>query len=213
MTKRKITHHFYAATDPECDLRTPYFKPAVAFEIAYGLDGIAGLYQFPRGQLASAFEDRACRVVRSNQYYARPTDFDATIRQIKTPSDAAMTANRNLWNRLVELNPELAIVDPRMDEPMDLHDAIFGAAALLNPADIRFFVKAKEESGSWQVYGLTIAKPEYKDLLDEVKIRTLRLGKPDHPHWLAAPETLKQIIEKMDAKPPMGLMPRKLGSP
>lgn len=207
MTKRKLTQHFYDLSSPECSRASIYFKPAVAFEKTYGIDGIAGLYQFPRGALASAFEDAACRIVRSNRYYAMPTDRDATIRRIKEPSEAAMKANRDLWNRLVDLNPELDLVKPRMDEPMDLHDAIFGAAALFNPADIQFFVKAKQETRSWQVYGLTLAKPDYKALVDEIGRKTLLLDKPDYPHWLAAPDTLKKIIEKMDALPGMGLRP------
>jgi hypothetical protein len=200
MTKRKITPHFYTVSDPECSLQSRFFKPAVAFEVTYGVDGIAGLYQFPRGTLASAFEDAACRIFRSNQYYAMPTEKDFSIRRIKEPSEAAMSVNRNLWNRLVALNPELAVVTPRMDEPMDLHDAIFGAAALLNPTDIQFFIKAKQETGSWQAYGLTMDNPEYRALNDEVTARTGLLGKRDRPHWLAAPETLHEMIRKMDLK-------------
>lgn len=183
----KLRRYFFDASAPECSKDTNVFKPAIAFEVHNGLSGIAGHYQFPTGATPTAFEQSAAHL-KCWQYYADPRTTDFKIVRISDPDAAVLDRMQNTWKKLVNLNPSLSIVQPDADDPLLLTHAIFGAAALFNPDDIRFFVGQIKSTGRWDVAKILLEDPAYKTLMDDVKRKS-----KFYVGWVPAEKTLLQM--------------------
>ncbi len=192
---RTITQHFYTATSPECQRETKAFKPAVAFEVLNDIQGIAGYWQFPQGLSATAYERKIMTSrFQGQRYYAPPTMDNFAMRRLCDPTEKQMSLLQQRWKQLVSLNPDLKIAAPRMDDPLALHDAMSGVAALFNVADIQLFLETRQNQKRWDTGRQHWNNPVHAELLKEIHQRG------GDPRWLAAPETLRTIIQKMDER-------------
>lgn len=187
---------FYDAASPECQLTSDLYKPAAAFAIKNDLTGIATYYTYPNNMTASEFEVYCEYTSESLACYAPPRDTNFEKILIKTPPKSLMDRMNKEWDDLVILNPELDQLQFDRTNPDSLHNAITGVACQFNLHDIQHFISVIEEHNRWDAYQIIMSDPEYAAKLE----RANELAPLENVHWVPAPQTLDQIIDKLETK-------------
>ncbi|MGZ9096972.1 MAG: hypothetical protein ACXW30_01590 [Micavibrio sp.] len=154
-------------------------QPAVEFEKAAQVRGIAGSYTFPGQRSAKDFDHWA-------KSFCSFRDGDDWLEKKHL---------QKTWNSLVALNPELDVVKPD-GNPVLLRYGIFGAASQFNPDDIRFFIEMQKRTNCSPTALLVHQIPAYEKMNLDIQSRTgvQRL-------WVASPETLLHIHEQVKDRP------------
>ncbi|MDP7142712.1 MAG: hypothetical protein QF692_08805 [Alphaproteobacteria bacterium] len=191
-----LKKHFYDAASPECQRENGLYKPAAAFAIKNGITGIATYYTYPNNMTASEFENYRGYTSESFACYVPPRDCDFQQILIKTPPKSLMDRMNKEWDGLVKLNPWLSQLKFDRTSPYSLHNAIEGVACQLNLSDIQHFISVIEEHNRWDVYRIVFSNPEYAEKME----RANKLAPTEEIRWVPAPQTLDQIINKLEAK-------------
>lgn len=198
MAVTDLRSHFYDAAQFECNRASWGFKPAAAFEVAHGLSGVAAYYQFPERTIegettryALFFEHYVVGRYSAAVFacYEDPMSNGHKIVKISDLDPALHTALDEDWGVLTALNPELSQVRVDRDDPLNMFDALLGAACLFNVDDLDFFLTNRQAQKSMAIYSYVSTMPDYQLLYDDV----CDLAKCSGPGWVPAPQTLRKI--------------------
>ncbi len=197
-----LRRYFYDAASPECDIGSSALKPAAMFEVRTGISGIAAQYAFPEralegqtGNTPTFYESYLSQTYAAAVFacYKPPRQCNFNIIKIADLAPDTMAALRWDWHELVALNPELGAVTVDEGEPRELFDALAGAACLLNPDDISFFLEKRRITKNLATSALCLDDPAYRAPYDDIcKITGL-----ETISWVPAPSTLCRMKDSL----------------
>lgn len=156
-------------------------QPAVVFEQAHGLTGIAGRYRFPEGNGL----DRLSLQHRIWPAYG--------VQHL--PHDEMVT----IISHLEKLNPELVSqIQFNRNVPKELRDVVHGMVSGFNVDDINLFMK-RATSGIDPNKLVYTAEEVARDAFEAKIMQRLKINNPIQ--WVASEQTLEKIWQQVKDRP------------
>lgn len=162
--------------------------PALQFQRANNLRGIAGRYYIPDGKTAAQYEKAMSRKMHDHveqemaKCGATPYEYWATAERLGLPGFLEKS-----WDKLVELNPVLKDVKVNRSSVEDVYNAHIGVTSGFNVDDLNFFLEQKHtgqglpalQARNMPVHGARVARIE--------SVAAVSFS------WVASPKTAKKI--------------------